>query len=522
MKPRPAFGSAPALWAALALFFLLAADGLLPAAASPDSPPFLVIFHTNDIHGHALETNDSEAGPAKIGFPRLKTFLNNYPAAHKLLVDAGDSLHGAPLATVRRGELMARLLSLMGYDALAAGNHDFDYGLPRLMELRDRYGLPFLAANIIEKEDGVPLLPSYLVKDFDGFKVGIFALSKPETPLLTAPGNVETVNFLEAEKSLAIAREMVRKLRKEEKVHLVLALTHLGSEPGSSLSSVDLAQNVFGLTMVVDGHSHRELGLIEGGTLIVSAGEYLEKLGVVEVRRASDGRLLLSYRLIPASDFSSLSPDPSLESPALAISRELGAEMDQVVAKSPISLNGETEEIRRSSTSLGRVTAAALLKATGADLAFINSGSIRASLPAGDITRGQLLNVLPFGNYAVTIQVSGAEILEAVRHGLSRSGTGGFPQFYGLNVTSIEGPERRQLVVEVGGWPLDREKLYTLATNDFLQSGGDGYQSLAHPTTHVFLTVEEILGRFLSETGLETLKRLAEEDVLTVIVEESP
>ncbi len=527
MDPRQPVGTR-SLLSALGVFFFLAFLVRPLSAAENPALPFLAIFHTSDLHGQALAPQGDDSRPTNIDFPRMKTFLNNYPARHKMLLDAGDSLHGRPFATAGRGQFMALMLKKMAYDALALGNHDFDYGLARVMELRDALGLNYLAANIIEREDGAFLLPPYLVKDFEGFKIGVFALSNPQTPSLTAPGNVENVKFLDAGQTAAMAREMVRRLREEEKVQLVVALTHLGLEAGSPLSSLDLVRQAPGLDLVIDGHSHRRItGLKEGGSLIVSAGQYLETLGLVELRRTPDGSLILSAQLIPAADFERVEPDRALAALGRQLEEKLAKEMNQVVTRSPIFLDGDRAALTRSSTSLGRVVGAALMKATGADLALINGGSIRGSLPAGEITRGQLLEALPFNNYAVTLEISGRDLLEALQTGLDQSGRGGFPQIYGLTVTSIEGRipagatrRQRQLVVEAGGRPLEVDARYTLVTNDFLQSGGDGYESLARPSAHVYSTVEEILGRFLAEASVETLKAIAAEEPLTIIVEE--
>ncbi len=504
---------------------------LASPAAAEDEPPLLVIFHTNDVHGYALEEKDGDGRPARLGYARLKAYVDRYPARHKLLLDAGDVLHGQPFATARRGEFIARMLAPLGYDALAVGNHDFDYGRARLMELRDTYHLNFIAANIIEREDGAPLLPPYLVKDFGDLKVGIFGLTTPETPLKTSPGNVESVTFGPADELVYVARDMTRHLREKEKVDLVVAVTHLGTDPLDRPGSPDIAARTPGLDLVVDGHSHSLVaGLKAGDALIVSAGSYLENIGRVTVTRSPQGQYILAPKLIAAADLAGTPPDPALSELAGQLTAELDQELSQVVAHSHIELDGRRETVRTSGTNLGRVICAAMQKATLADAAILNGGSVRASIPAGEITRGRILAVLPYGNYVLTVRLTGADLLEALRIGLDQPEEGGFPQFYGLRVTARErkayGPDgaltRLNQIesVEVGGRPLDPAAEYTVAINDFMYAGGDGYTVFAKSPAREFATLEEALRRFLTESDPAAIQAVADDDVLAVIVEE--
>jgi len=517
--------AAKCLFWAVSLFSAL----LLASPLAAQTEPSLVIFHTNDVHGYALEVKDERGQLAHLGYALAKGYIEAYPAANKLLLDAGDVLHGRPFATARRGEFIARVLKLMNYDALAVGNHDFDYGLARLMELRDAYSLNFLAANIIEREDGVHLLPPYIIKDFGDFKVGVFALSAPETPIKTTPGNVASVTFGSPGEILETARDITRKLREEESVDLVVALTHLGTDPQDKPRAQDLARAVPGLDLVVDGHSHSRLaGLKEGDSLIVSTGAFFENLGQVVVTRTSEGRLVLAPKLIPAADFAQVRPDPEVAAALAEMEAELSRELDQVVSHTPIDLNGERKDIRYRSTNLGRLICAAIQKATGADAAIFNSGSIRASIPAGDITQGQLLTVLPYDNYVVTVRLTGRELLAALNLGLSQPGEGAFLQFYGLEVTALESARYasdgsitrsdRTETVSIGGRPLEPDQVYTIAINDFLRDGGDGYEVLKKPELNVYNTALEIFRDYLTESGREAIEAVDHDDPLTIII----
>lgn len=494
--------------------------------------PALVIVHTSDVHGQALEERDPKSGTmTNLGYARLKSYFQNLPTKNKLLLDAGDSLHGQPLAMVRQGEFIALILKSLNYDALAVGNHDFDYGLPRLMELRDGFGLNFLAANIIEKEDGMPLLPPWLVKDFDGLKVGLFALTTPDTPQKTDPANVESISFGRPDEVLEQARRITEKLRQDEGVELVVALTHLGSGPLDRPGAQALARGVPGLNLIIDGHSHARLtGLREGETIIVSSGAFLENLGQITVHRSPEGGLVLASKLIPAEEMENVPPDPELSALLERLSSETNQELSQVLGRIPFGLDGRREQIRFASTNLGRLVCAAVKSATGADAAILNSGSIRDSIPAGEITRKQLLTVLPYANYAVTVRLTGAELLAALNSGLAQPGEGAFPQFYGMAVTAQEtgtpAPDGRIIrrnradLVEIGGRPLDLESEYTIAVNDFMYVGGDGYQVLGRFPAREYGTVMEIVQNFLASASPETLAAIDSDDLLTIIVEE--
>jgi 2',3'-cyclic-nucleotide 2'-phosphodiesterase (5'-nucleotidase family) len=421
----------------------------------------------------------------------------------------------------------------MGYDAFAAGNHDFDYGLARLMDLANRYRLSFIAANITGREDGALILPPYVVRDFGGLKVGVFGLTTPETAYKTAPANVAAVDFGTPETLAATAREMTRMLREKEKADLVVALTHVGADPGGRPDSAFLARAAPGLDLVVDGHSHlAQPGLRVGRTLIVSAGAFLENVGRVEVRRGPRGRLELTSGLVSAAELENTTPDPAVAAEVARVAAELEPALKAVVARTPFFFNGDREEARRDSTNLGRLVCAAMMKYTGAEAALINSGSLRGSLPAGEVTLGQVLSALPFGNYALTVRLSGRDLRTILNSTLARPGRGAFPQFYGLTVTVREvpplgsipaGPRYRVEAVEIGGRPLVPEAEYLVAVNDFMLAGGDQYGIPAENNRgriREFGSVEEMLRRFLAEDAPEDMVAIDRDDNLTIIAEE--
>jgi 5'-nucleotidase len=506
---------------------LLFAGFLAPSfSLAVEETPFLVIFHTNDVHGYAPAEKDRNGKLAHIGYDRLKAVVDGERARHKMLVDAGDVLHGQAFATAKKGELVAGVLSVLGYDAIAVGNHEFDYGQERLLELRNRFRLNFVAANIVDKKRGARILPPYVIKDFEDVRVGIFGLTTPSTPVGTDPRNVADLTFGTPEDVVRVAREMVRILREVEKADIVIALTHLGSEFYCNPDAQTIAREAPGIDLVVDGHSHSVLpGLRVNGTLVASAGAFFSHIGKITVERGADG-FRLSSRLLRADALEGVAPDPGISLILASLAEELERELGARVAHVPFDLNGERDRIRHGSTNMGRLICAALLRRTGADAAIINSGAIRGSIPAGDVTQGRLLNALPYGNYVYTVRMSGADVLDTINHGLGLPGAGAFPQFYGITVNAREkqiknraGAPVTVLVADsvlIGGRALERDASYTIAVNDFLYAGGDGYTLFSKYAHSEFGTLHEVLLDFLSAADSEGMKEIDLAEVLTV------
>ncbi|MDR3280849.1 MAG: hypothetical protein LBT23_10085 [Synergistaceae bacterium] len=281
--------------AILILFKIISFIFLAIAMVSTEIParaadrPILVIYYMNDVRGYALS--------------------------------------GQAFASALRGELVARMLSMMKYDAIAAGDHDFDFGWERLLSLRDTHELGFISANVRERDGNRPIMLSYVTRNFPNLKIGILGLSTPSTPTVTDPRNVAALSFGDPDETINIARETVRRLREQDGADLVIALTHLGSEPDCDPSSLTLAREVPDIDLIVDGHSHSELdgGIKAGNTMIVSAGAYLTHLGRVDVFASPGGGYEFKARLMPASESENVTPKPELSSALEILKNELDA-----------------------------------------------------------------------------------------------------------------------------------------------------------------------------------------------------
>jgi 2',3'-cyclic-nucleotide 2'-phosphodiesterase (5'-nucleotidase family) len=511
-----------------AALFLAAALAFAPGRIALAEGHDLVIFHTNDVHGFAYGETDQDGKLTKIGYDRLKAVVDAEPSSRKLLLDAGDVLHGSAFAAASRGELPAILLSLAGYDALAVGNHDFGYGWERLSYLIGKYRLSFLAANVKSASpDNTFSVPGSLIRDFGDLKAGVFGLSTPETPSATTPKNVAGLEF---EDPIAAAKKAAAELRGAG-ADIVIAVTHMGSEPYCEPTSQTIAREAPGVDLIVDGHSHSKIALKiqrDDGSeaLIVSAGYGLENLGRVEADRREGGGFTFSASLIPAESLADVQPDPAMRSAMEALKSELDKRLSQVVFTLPFPLEDSRGSLRSESAGIGRVVAAALAELSGADAGFINGGSIRAGLGAGEATIADILETLPFDNYVYVIEISGKDLLAALNHGLGLPGSGAFPQFWGLDVTAAktvlkggDGADREALAAEsvlIGGQPVDEGAVYKLAINDFLRAGGDGYAMFTKNDHEGFGSVAEAFVQYINSKSEADLRAVLDKSTLTI------
>ncbi|HKL78900.1 MAG TPA: metallophosphoesterase, partial [Mobilitalea sp.] len=244
---------------------------------SLDLKGYTIIIHTNDSHSRAV--NDS--GQGQMGFTAVSALKKHYETmgVEVILLDAGDTLHGLPFANLVGGSSIVEIMNLVGYDAMAPGNHDFNYGTDALVKLKADMDFPLLSSNIKQKSDGKDLLEDNVIIEENGVKYGIFGLSTPETAYKTNPNNVSTIEFIDP---VEAAREEVVEL-KTDGAQVIIALSHLGIDESSDFTSKLVAEQVDGIDLIVDGHSHSILnnGLEVNDTLIVSAGEYIKNIGMV-------------------------------------------------------------------------------------------------------------------------------------------------------------------------------------------------------------------------------------------------
>ncbi|AOT71215.1 5'-nucleotidase C-terminal domain-containing protein [Geosporobacter ferrireducens] len=474
----------------------------------------IVILHTNDIHGRIESDNQAVMGLAKFS-AWVKQQKEENP--NTLVLDAGDIFHGLPIVTIDKGESMAKVMNMIGYDAMTAGNHDFNYGYERLLELDQMTKFPVMGANV-KKADGTSLLTPYIIKEVDGIKIGIFGLATPETTYKTHPKNVEGLVF---EDPVTEAKTIVSELK--EKADMIIFLSHLGLDESSIDTSKKVAAAVEGIDLIIDGHSHHVLqeGEMVGDTLIASAGEYAKYFGKVELSFAEGKVVAKKASLVDFKALEATEGDQEVEDLIGAIKTEQDQALSEVIGKAAQKLEGAREKVRVGETNLGNLITNAMLEVSKADVALTNGGGIRASIEAGDITLKSVVTVLPFGNIIVTRTVKGADIKAALEHGVKvyPESNGGFPHVAGISfvIDASKPAGERVSDLMVKGQLIDLEKEYLLATNDFMAAGGDGYTMLANkPIGNDFAALDEALISYIR--GAETIEG-AVEGRITVINE---
>ncbi len=483
----------------LVVFFLFIPG--MPASAEQvinlegkDLSGYTVILHTNDSHGRVVP--DSNSG--YMGFTAVSALKKYCEAAgaQVILLDAGDTLHGLPIATLEKGESVVKLMNMAGYDAMAPGNHDFNYGAKRLLELKTKMDFPLLSANVTYKISGERFLPDNTIIEKNGVKYGIFGLSTPETAYKTNPNNVTEIEFTNP---VEAAKTEVADLEAKD-ADVIIALAHLGTDKSSEFTSDLVAEKVDGIDLIVDGHSHTvfESGSKVGDTLIVSTGDYTRYIGAVTI----DPKGNITAGLVNSTVFQET--DKNIDTLLADISAEQEKLLSEVVGRTSVYLDGVRENVRTRETNLGNLATDAFRYATGADVALTNGGGIRASIEAGDITKKDLVTVFPFGNYVVTKNVTGQAIIDAMEVGAASypEPLGGFPQVSGITfeIDASKPSGSRVVNLKINGTPVDPAKTYLLATNDFIVAGGDGYTMFTgFDIVNEYGAMEEIIINYINE-----------------------
>ncbi len=464
--------SAPTRRSFLALVATAAAVLASPAVAQEARITFL---HLNDVY---------EISPRKGvgGLAELMTLLSEERgrSANTITTFGGDLLSPSVLSGLTEGEQMIEIFNALGLSFAVPGNHEFDFG-PEIAAARFAASdFTWLAANMLGP-DGTPALGTRAraMIELEGFRIGFFGLVLPETAILSSPG--PDVRFAPV---LETAREMTAKLR-EDGADLVVALTHLELD-----TDRELLREVRGLDIVLGGHEHDPITFYEGGKLLIKAGYDARYLPVVDVtlRRAEKrGEPVVLWRAEwRYRDNSGIAPDPEVAAIVARWNAKLDEELGVAIGTATVELDTRRETVRTRESNFGNLVADAMRLATGAEVAITNGGGIRGDrtyAPGTVITRKDILTELPFGNVTVLVAISGADLLAALENGVSQveKKAGRFPQVSGMRFVFDPGaPAGRRIVeVEVAGAPLDPDRTYRLATNDYMLGGGDGYAMLA-------------------------------------------
>lgn len=463
----------------------------------------LTIVHTNDTHARI------ESGRDIMGFAKISSKVNALRAENPnvLLVDAGDTFHGQTIATLNEGESVVKVMNAMMFDVMAPGNHDFNYGSDRLLEIAAMLEFPIISGNIT-KEDDSNYMEGTFIKEIGGLKIGFFGLTTPETAYKTHPKNVEGLTF---ENPITSAQAMVDALKGT--VDMIVCIGHIGEDEGSEFTSKMIINAVDGIDLFIDGHSHtvKPTGEMVKDTLLVQTGAYDANLGIVDITFTNGVITSKTAKLVTTAEAADIEEDPIVLGVIADISAANKLITDVKVGTTTVKLEGTREIVRAGESNLGNLITNAMLYETGAQIAITNGGGIRASIEPGDITVGDVITVLPFGNYIVTLDVKGSDIILALENGLTDypAPKGAFPHVAGITYTFDPAKPAMERVTSVmfNGKPLDPNAYYSVATNDFMAAGGDEFVSLgASVETGQYAALDEALIEYLKTVDASSVK----------------
>ena len=503
-----------------ALYVLVAAS-LSACANAPwlgpekDKTYRITVMHTNDHHGRFWKNSDGEYGMAA-----RKTVIDGIRAdvaaqgGQSLLLDGGDVNTGVPESDLQDAVPDFKGMNLLGYQAMAVGNHEFDKPLFVLKMQRDLAQFPMLSANIYER--GERMFAPYKIFTLGGLRVGVMGLTTEDTYKMVHPDNVKNIEF---RNTIAEATKVLPELR--SKADVVIAATHMGhyanGQHGTQAAGdVEMARATRGIDLIVGGHTQNpacmkaenviDQAYVPGtdckpdrqnGTWIVQAHEWGKYVGRADFEYRNGEFKLVKYSLIPVNlkkpvkgtdgktSLVTYTPEIAEDKTMLALLKpyqDFGQEkLGMDIGSTDAKLDGDRAVVRAKPAAMGLLVGLATMEKTKADFAVVNAGGVRDSIAAGRITYKDVLKVQPFGNTLVTLDLNGQEVMDYLNAAAKMSvGSGAFPQFAGVKLVISQGVVTS---ANIKGAPVDKAKTYRLVVNNFQASGGDGYPKMTgHPS----------------------------------------
>ncbi len=450
------------------LLLVACASPLRPVGHLAEPEVRITLLQVNDVY--TLEPVDEGR---RGGFARLATLVKRIrrenPAT--LMALAGDVISPSVASTLLRGEQMIAGLNAIGLDLATFGNHEFDFGPSVLAQRMRESAFTWLSANVLDRRSGRPFggaQPDVFLT-LAGVRIGVFGLTTPETAKTSSPGP-----DVEIREAIGVARAVTADL-KARGAQLLVAVTHQELGEDRALAAAPGVE----LDVILGGHEHEPLIAEEGRTLITKGGADARYLVQVDLWVGTDGRLReRSWTFHEVS--ARILPDPQVAAVVSAYGERLGRELEVVVGKTSVALEGRRGPLRSQETNLGDFIADAMRAHAKTDVALINGGGIRSDriIPPGPLTRRDLAAMSPFGNVVMTLELTGRTLREVLEQALPQREreAGGFLQVSGLRVSfdpaRPAGP--RIVTVEVAGAPLEPERRYTAAVIDYIAAGKDG------------------------------------------------
>ncbi|MFA9593260.1 bifunctional UDP-sugar hydrolase/5'-nucleotidase UshA [Citrobacter telavivensis] len=508
---------------ALALFaaFTLASQ---PAQAyEKDKTYKITILHTNDHHGHFWRSEYGE-----YGLSAQKTLVDGIrrevasEGGSVLLLSGGDINTGVPESDLQDAEPDFRGMNLMGYDAMAVGNHEFDNPLTVLRQQEKWAKFPFLSANIYQKSTGERLFKPWAIFTRQDLKIAVIGLTTDDTAKI---GNPEFFTDIEFRKPAEEAKVVIQELQMNEKPDVIIATTHMGHYDNGNHGSnapgdVEMARSLpaGALAMIVGGHSQDPVCMAEenkkqvdyvpgtpcapdkqNGIWIVQAHEWGKYVGRADFEFRNGEMKMVNYQLIPVNlkkkvTWEDGKSEHVLYTPEIAENAQMlsllspfqnkgKAQLDVKIGAVNDRLEGDRSKVRFVQTNMGHLILAAQMARTGADFGVMSGGGIRDSIEAGDITYKSVLKVQPFGNVVVYADMNGKDVtdyLTAVAQ--MKPDSGAYPQFANVSFVA-KGGKLNDL--KINGEPVDPAKTYRMATLSFNATGGDGYPRIDNKPGYV-------------------------------------
>ncbi|WP_313113414.1 bifunctional UDP-sugar hydrolase/5'-nucleotidase UshA [Pseudescherichia sp.] len=501
---------------------LLAAWGLtsLPAQAyEKDKTYKITILHTNDHHGHFWRSDVREYGLAA-----QKTLVDNVrkevaaEGGSVLVLSGGDINTGVPESDLLDAEPDFRGMNLIGYDAMAVGNHEFDNPMAVLRQQEKWAKFPFLSANIYQKSTGERLFKPWAIFKRQDLKIGVIGLTTDDTAKIGNPEFFTDIEFRKPADEAKLVIQELNNLDEKERPDFLIATTHMGhydnGEHGSNApGDVEMARSLpaGSLAMIVGGHSQdpvcmasenkKQVNYVPGtpcapdrqnGIWIVQAHEWGKYVGRADFEFRNGEMKLVHYQLIPVNLKKKIVYDNG-ESERVLYAPEIPENAQMLSLLTPFQnkgkaqltvkigsvnapLEGDRSKVRFVQTNLGHLILAAQMARTGANFAVMSGGGIRDSIPAGDITYKDVLKVQPFGNVVVYADMTGKEVVDYLTAvAQMKPNSGAYPQFRHVSFTMANGKLND---LKIGGEPVDPAKTYRMATLSFNATGGDGYPRL--------------------------------------------
>ncbi len=475
--------------------FLAATATLALTAGAASADYTLHIVHINDLHSRIEPINrfdstcsaeDNEAGECFGGIARVETMIEQLreelSGENIVVLDAGDQYQGSLFYTTYKGDVAIEMMNLIGFDAMAVGNHEFDDGNEGLLKLTEGVEFPVLSGNLdLSQSDSLQdEVEDHTILEIGGERIGIVSALATDTVETSSPG--DEVIFQDEIDALAADVQSLE----EQGVTKIIALTHVGVT-----KDMEIAEAVEGVDLVVGGHSHTLFSNTEegamayptmvGDTPVVQAYAYSKYVGHLTVTFDDEGNVTEATGDTILLD-ASVAEDEAIVARISELSDPIEEMKTRIVAETAEPIEGAREVCRAMECPMGNLVADAMLDRLadqGVVAAIQNGGGLRASIDAGEVTMGEVLTVLPFQNTLATFEVTGEAILAALENGVGQveEGAGRFPQVAGMTFTAdLSQPAGSRISdVTIAGEALDPAASYLMATNNYMRNGGDGY-----------------------------------------------